>query len=582
MANISISAAMRKMAVVNKKYIDNVTPSIETELLYTMPADEIASYYASYPDYPGPRISVNTINLEANVTYLVEYMNIRNLFTTSVYNDDTISLWIGSHDKYVEIRDKCKPDPDNAWGVILDDTKTCFDFSIFCFPTVDNISDVEFTDLKIYKIQINNRISNFNLEDNVAIQNSLAVGARENGAWGSISMGDSTAYGFSSLALGQYSITTGDASLAGGRQSFATGWSSFALGYMATASGDMSHAEGGFTDAIGQSSHAEGNSTDAVGDYSHAEGSNTTSYGSCAHVEGKSSNGVYSSYVTHESSDEDIISYWKDTYKCSIAKGEASHVEGKDNLAIGVCTHVEGTTNLALSAYQHVQGRYNLEDTEGRYAHIVGNGANDSTTNWKEKRSNAHTLDWNGNAWYQGNVYVGGTNQDDADQLITEKKLNEPRDFVVLVDQDTGYNFSLQIRSGALISCMMIDGITINKQPTKTAYIEGEAFDPTGMEIIANYPDGGTEILDNSVFTFEPQYVTATTTEVKVIYNNCGVEHIYVVPVTVALFDPSVILIDFDYTTNDDGTYTITGWKETLNGEPSTEMVIPDNNLIIL
>jgi hypothetical protein len=27
--------------------------------------------------------------------------------------------------------------------------------------------------------------------------------------------------------------------------------------------------------------------------------------------------------------------------------------------------------------------------------------------------SNAHTLDWDGNAWFAGNIYVGGTGQDD-------------------------------------------------------------------------------------------------------------------------------------------------------------------------
>lgn len=42
------------------------------------------------------------------------------------------------------------------------------------------------------------------------------------------------------------------------------------------------------------------------------------------------------------------------------------------------------------------------------------------------------------------------------------------------------------------------------------------------------------------------------------------------------------ILIDFEYTKNDNGTYTLTAWKQTLNGEPSTEMVIPDNPKIIL
>ena len=45
-----------------------------------------------------------------------------------------------------------------------------------------------------------------------------------------------------------------------------------------------------------------------------------------------------------------------------------------------------------------MQGQFNIEDTADKYAHIVGNGTNDI------KRSNAHTLDWSGNAWYAGTV----------------------------------------------------------------------------------------------------------------------------------------------------------------------------------
>lgn len=41
-------------------------------------------------------------------------------------------------------------------------------------------------------------------------------------------------------------------------------------------------------------------------------------------------------------------------------------------------------------------------------------------------------------------------------------------------------------------------------------------------------------------------------------------------------FNAEKVFIDFDYTDNGDGTYTLIRWKETLNGAPSTECVIPD------
>lgn len=48
----------------------------------------------------------------------------------------------------------------------------------------------------------------------------------------------------------------------------------------------------------------------------------------------------------------------------------------------------------------------------GNYAHIVGNGTS-------TKRSNAHVLDWSGNAWFAGDVYANGV----PGQAGTPKKL---------------------------------------------------------------------------------------------------------------------------------------------------------------
>jgi hypothetical protein len=69
--------------------------------------------------------------------------------------------------------------------------------------------------------------------------------------------------------------------------------------------------------------------------------------------------------------------------------------------ASGDYSHAEGRETIAAGVNSHVQGAYNLKDNGNRYAHIVGNGKHGN-------RSNAHTLDWEGNAWFQGEVYVGG------------------------------------------------------------------------------------------------------------------------------------------------------------------------------
>lgn len=125
-------------------------------------------------------------------------------------------------------------------------------------------------------------------------------------------------------------------------------------GNMAT--GKYAHAEGYQTTASGSYSHAEGNQAVASGSYSHAEGSKTT------------------------------------------ASASYTHAEGYQTTAKGAYSHAEGCRTIASKNYQHVQGKNNLEDTAGIYAHIVGNGSSDSN------RANAHTLDWNGNAWFAGTV----------------------------------------------------------------------------------------------------------------------------------------------------------------------------------
>ena len=157
--------------------------------------------------------------------------------------------------------------------------------------------------------------------------------------------------------------------------------------------------DGNFAD--GYMSHAEGSGTYASGEYSHAEGLRTRALRECSHAEG---------YQTE-------------------ANGDNSHAEGCETTVSGRCSHVEGLSTIASGVYQHVQGKYNIENDT--YAHIVGNGKNISTNpqHITIQRSNAHTLDWQGNAWYSGDVYVGstsGTNKDEGSKkLATEDYVNE-------------------------------------------------------------------------------------------------------------------------------------------------------------
>ena len=126
-----------------------------------------------------------------------------------------------------------------------------------------------------------------------------------------------------------------------------------------------------------------------LGEYAWAEGRYTTASGRYSHAE---------NYYT-------------------VASGTSSHAEGENTKTLNGRSHAEGWSTIAQGVNQHVQGKYNISDTTS--AHIVGNGSHEIN------RSNAHTLDWNGNAWFSGDVYTGstsGTNKDDGSKkLATEE-----------------------------------------------------------------------------------------------------------------------------------------------------------------
>lgn len=247
------------------------------------------------------------------------------------------------------------------------------------------------------------------------------------------------AAGRSSAAIGRDNVAAGNYGFAVGRKNVA-GYAGYAEGGETSALGERSHSEGSKTKAIGHSSHAEGMVTQANGNYSHAEGSDTRANGQRSHAEGYNTtaagegahaeawctkaNGNYSHAEGQESQAAGTASH-SEGIRCvtegpaahaegvgtkaagqsshaegweTKANGEHSHAEGYYTKTNGNCSHAEGSYTTASGNCSHVQGKYNTVDTEGKYAHIVGNGTSSGS------RSNAHTLDWDGNAWYAGSV----------------------------------------------------------------------------------------------------------------------------------------------------------------------------------
>ena len=410
--------------------------------------------------------NMSALNIDETKSYVGEEMNITDdeEYTFKfVYDKEADALMCGfvyihNHKSY------------NGTSFIEDENSAVLTFDITPTPmTMTPEYDGYFRLYKVEKLELDNNC----LPDNVSIPNSLTVGTRigDIGEF-SVSEGDgNTASGNVSHAEGAYTTASGNISHAEGGYTTASGDFSHAECDGAEASGVASHAEGKSTTASGDYSHAEGGSTIASGSNSHAEGDNTTASGVASHAEGSSSDSatIIIQNLSSSTTNDSIITNWK-TSKFSLAKGEGSHIEGKDCLALGdnshaegycntasgntshaegyfteatgntshtegvgsiasgsashaegmgsiasgSASHAEGSDTIASSGNQHVQGKYNIEDTESKYAHIVGNGTSSSA------RSNAHTLDWNGNAWYKGKVSIDGTPTEDKD--LTTKK----------------------------------------------------------------------------------------------------------------------------------------------------------------
>ena len=163
--------------------------------------------------------------------------------------------------------------------------------------------------------------------------------------------------------------------------------------------GENSIIEGSGTTASGLNSHAEGYHTEASGQHSHAEGYETTASGFNSHTEG--------TLVT--------------------ASGTSSHAEGCDTTASGSYSHTEGHKTTAKNRSQHAFGEFNELDPStasswdrGTYIEIAGNGVDENT------RSNARTLDWDGNETLAGNLTIGGTITANGVNLNEEINLKEP------------------------------------------------------------------------------------------------------------------------------------------------------------
>ena len=222
----------------------------------------------------------------------------------------------------------------------------------------------------------------------------------------------------------------GENSTVQGDGTTATGTNAHAEGYRSAATGEYAHAEGASTKAGGWASHAEGDGTEANGHYSHVEGYHTVANRRGMHVEGKYN--LYDNAKYVDGKGFGTNSDWSNMYAASEYTFDADtgyytlvNAEPKSEAVIGL--YYASSTSYANGTIDHLKkpilliagNNYKTEthesyldaNVQGQYVHVVGNGVSSA-------RSNAYTLDWAGNGWFAGDVFVGGASQDEGVKLL--------------------------------------------------------------------------------------------------------------------------------------------------------------------
>ena len=163
-----------------------------------------------------------------------------------------------------------------------------------------------------------------------------------------------------------------------------------------TVAGAMSVAEGYDTEASGAYSHSEGYGTSASGMFSHTEGYGSQSFGENSHSEGYQTMAAKDSCHSEGYQTQAYARYSHSEGCNAYAHGEAAHAEGYDTVASGMYSHAQNYGTIAAYQSQTAIGEYNVQDYNGDYVFIIGNGQSDG------QRSNAVTVDWGGNFVSQG------------------------------------------------------------------------------------------------------------------------------------------------------------------------------------
>lgn len=151
--------------------------------------------------------------------------------------------------------------------------------------------------------------------------------------------------------------------------------------------------------------------------------------------------------------------------------------------------------------------------------------------------------------------------------------------YTIYIDQSDGTKYYTYVYNKEMIVNDGYLGIEVTTMPVKTMYLINEEteFVPDGIVVCSNHVENGYEEITDYTYTIE------NTAEAINVTINCKIndtEHSTII--SLPFVNADTMFADFEYTKNDDGTYTLTSWKGTVNGVESAECVIPVSDLVLV
>lgn len=306
--------------------------------------------------------------------------------------------------------------------------------------------------------------------------------------------------------IGQRSIVFGSNVIASGKDTVALGRKAKSIGNYAISIGYNNNVTGDNGIAIGVNSTASSGNSVTIG-----SGNVSNGWGGIALGGGTASNGNY-----------------------SLASGSNTIADGDYSISGGFMTQ-------AVNPFQTVIGSLNIVDETGENLITVGNG--DASSDAIE-RSNAFTLDKNGNAWFSGNVYVGSTSGTDKDSgsnmlpTIDDDSSNKSKTWSASKLDETTATLYNSIASIARKTQLMNTGVNLGYYETMSnldsienyegMYVKISDKTPTTDDFIKNGFFMSYEIFgvnsDNASITdimngaYEMYYCTSKFTEEEISY----------------------------------------------------------------